>query len=75
MAKKPKNVQKIDYRNCKIEIATHDVTEELKIDGKATETSRDADTGGYVSSEAPYQVHGSLEELAKAIVEIRQQDE
>ncbi len=75
MAKKPKNVRKIDYQNCKIEIVKHDVTEELKIDAKAVETSRDADTGAYVSPEAPYRPHGSLEELAKAIVDSRQQND
>ena len=75
MAKKPTNVKTLDHQGCKIEIVTHDVTEELKIDTKTTETSRDADTGAYVSPEAPYQAHGSLEELGKAIVEIRQQSE
>lgn len=72
MAKKPKHVKKLDHQGCKIEIVTHDVTEELKIDAKTIETSRDADTGAYVSPEAPYQAHGSLEELGKAIADIRQ---
>lgn len=72
MAKKPKNVKKLDHQGCKIEIVTHDVTEELKIDAKKIETSRDADTGAYVSPEAPYQAHGSLEELGKAIADNRQ---
>ncbi len=75
MAKKPKNVKKLDHHGCKIEIVTHDVTEELKIDAKTIETSRDADTGAYVSPEAPYQAHGSLEELGKAIADIRQESD
>ncbi len=75
MAKKPKNVKKLDHQGCKIEIETHDVTDELKIDAKTIETSRDADTGAYVSPEAPYQAHGSLEELGKAIADIRQESD
>lgn len=75
MAKKPKNVKTLDHQGCKIEIVTHDVTEELKIDGKAVETSRDADTGAYVSLHAPYQAYGSLEELGQAIVDTRQPDD
>lgn len=75
MAKKPKHVHKVGYKNCKIEIATYDVTQELKIDGKAVETSRDADTGAYVSLHAPYQAYGSLEELGQAIVDTRQPDD
>lgn len=75
MAKKPKNVKKLDHHGCKIEIVTYDVTEELKIDGKAVETSRDADTGAYVSLHAPYQAYGSLEELGQAIVDTRQPDD
>ncbi len=75
MAKKSKHVKKLDHQGCKIEIATYDVTEELKIDAKTIATSRDADTGAYVSPEAPYQAHGSLEELGKAIVDFRQESD
>ena len=69
--RKKKVVSDLEYRNCKIQVLERDVGHELHIDGKTTPAQRDADTGAYVSPEAPYQSFGTLEDLAKAIVDRR----
>ena len=71
MAKPGKEVRKLEFKQCKVEIVSQDVTQELILDGKPVKTSRDSDTGAYVCSDLPYQEFGSLEEIAKALVDAR----
>lgn len=74
MAKpKPKKTDKVDYRNCKIEILHYDTDTEIRVDGKTVDIQRDSDTGAYLSPEAPYQTYATPEEAAKAVVDRRQE--
>lgn len=70
-SKKPKQTDASVYKKCQIQIEHFDVDQVLKIDKKKIPVDRDADTSAYVSSEAPYETFGTLEELAKAIIDRR----
>ena len=70
-SKKPKKVDEFTYKNCKVQTDHFDVDQVLKIDKKEVPVDRDADTGAYVSREAPYQSFGTLDELAKAVIDCR----
>ena len=70
MAKK-KNVTKSEYENCSIEIEEKEFDYELKIDKKGVEFQRDAETGAVYADENPYQPEGSIEALAKSLIDYR----
>lgn len=72
--KKPKKVDKLDYKDCKIEIRHFDVDKEVRIDSDDVTVEQDPDTGAYRSPEAPYQRYGTLEELAKAVIDARKEE-
>lgn len=69
---KPKATEKLKYNGCDIEIQQYDVAEEVLIDKKQLTFDRDSDTGAYISPEAAYRSYGTLEELAKAVIDDRQ---
>ncbi len=64
-------VRSSDYKGSKIEVVAKAVAHEVQVDGKPIVTSRDADTGAYVSSDAPYVHYGSLEEVAQAVIDAK----
>ncbi len=64
-----KKSEKINYKECKIEITKEKFDYGAKIDGKTVKLSRDSDTGAYYCSDIPYQTFGSPEILCKAIVD------
>jgi len=72
-SKKKKVLNELKYRDRKIEVVEENVGQGVQIDGKKTLVERDADTGAYVSPEAPYETYGTLEDLAKAIVDRRRE--
>lgn len=72
MAKKPNIIEKIAYKDSEITIVEKEHKLELQVDGKPVPTGRDADIGDYFSSEIPYHEFGSLMEVGKAIVEMRE---
>lgn len=71
--KKKKVLNELKYRDRKIEVVEENVGQGVHIDGKKALAERDADTGAYVSPEAPYETYGTLEDLAKAIVDRRRE--
>ena len=72
MAKKKSLTNSFEYKGCKVEIHSKDGAEELRIDEEKIAIDRDADTGAYCSPDLPYQVHGTPEEIAKAIVDTKE---
>ena len=68
---KPNVVRSSDYKGSKIEVVAKAAAQEVQVDGKPVATSRDADTGAYISAEAPYVHYGSLEEVAQAVVDAK----
>lgn len=73
--KKPKKVDEIDYEDHAIEVRHFDVEQEVHIDSEAVTVEQDPDTGAYRSPEVPYRRYGTLEELAKAVVDARAERE
>ena len=71
MANRAKTLSKTEYKDCKIEIVEKDADQGIKINGKNFQHHQDADTGAFYCVEAPYQVFGSLDELAKAVVDVQ----
>ena len=72
MAKKKQQViEEVDYKNSKIQVVADPQThaQELHIDDRVVHVERDDDTGAYYSPELPYQTHGSIQELAKALID------
>jgi len=67
-------VRSLTYRGSKIEVVAKAVANEVQVDGKAVVTSRDSDTGAYISREAPYIHYGSLEEVAQAVIDAKQEE-
>ena len=63
----PNVVRSSNYRGSKIEVVAKAVGQEVQVDGKQVVTSRDADTGAYISTDAPYVHFGSHEEVAQAV--------
>jgi len=72
-AKNPKLnfVRSSDYKGSKIEVVMKSATHMVQLDGKLVDTDRDPDSGAYVSPDLPYQVFGSLEEIAQAVVDTK----
>ena len=70
---KPNVVRSSDYMGSKIEVIAKGAGQEVQVDGNPIATSRDADTGAYICSDAPYVHYGSLEEVAQAVVEVKKQ--
>lgn len=73
-SRKDKILEKITYKNCEIAIVEKVHAHEVQLDNKPISIARDADTGAYVSPECPYQTFGSLIELGKVIVDMRQEE-
>ena len=67
----PNVVRSSGYKGSKIEVVAKGGDHEVQVDGKLIDTGRDSDTGAYVSSDLPYRVFGSLEEIAQAIVDTK----
>ncbi|MCA9694468.1 MAG: hypothetical protein KC636_33130 [Myxococcales bacterium] len=59
------------YRGRNIQVAVKGALEEVSLDGEAIPHERDADTGAYRCSSLPYRTFGTLDELAKALVDER----
>ena len=70
MAKK-KNVTKFQHDNCSVEIEEKEFDYELKIDKKIVTFQSDAETGVVYADENPYQPEGSIEALAKSLIDYR----
>lgn len=74
MAKKPVKSQAMEYKGATIEVLSDKNGDFLKIDSTRVQPYRDADTGAYVCDQLPYQTFGTLEELAKAVVDTESGD-
>ena len=68
-SKKTKIVEKLTYKNSKIEIVEKDQKLELRVQGKPVWIDQDPDTGNYFSPELPYQEFSSQIELGKKLVD------
>lgn len=67
-------LEEFTYESSDVVIRREGADERLEIGAEACEFGRDPDTGGYTSSEAPYRAFGSLDELARAVIDARAEE-
>ena len=62
------------YHGCQIEAETGHMAELVRIDGEVCEVQRDGYSGAYISPDLPYYRFGSAIELARALVDHRNEE-
>lgn len=62
-------IASLTYNKKKIEVKASGTGQQVYVDGKQIPAEKDADSGAYRSALLPYFECGSLEELAKAVLD------